>query len=72
MSLQPVIVALCAKCGLPPEYCAYNLEVDHGPAPAAVTSTAAVESKLGDLAVGARPAEGAEAGAEAVDGRAHV
>ena len=50
-TLQPVIVAKCAKCGLPPEYCKYNLEVDHGNA-AAAPGAAEVGAKLGDLTIG--------------------
>lgn len=50
-TLAPVIVTYCDKCGLPPEYCEYNTEVEH-PAPAAAsTSSDGVEAKLGQLSV---------------------
>lgn len=49
-TLTPVIVTYCEKCGLPPEYCEYNTEVEHG-AGAASSSSAGVEAKLGQLSV---------------------
>lgn len=56
-ALAPVIVTYCVKCGLPPEFCEYNLEVEHPPA--ASSSTAGVESKLGQLSVNGGEERGA-------------
>ena len=58
-ALQPVVVQYCVKCGLPPEFCEWNTEVDHGGAAAAAppaVATAAAAAALRDLSVGEGPA----------------